>query len=602
MSKPIEDYAMIGDGQTAALVARDGAVDWLCWPRFDSDACFAALLGEERHGYWRIAPEDGEGGEPAVSRRYRPDTLVLETGFRTRAGAVRVIDFMPVRPDGEASLLRLVEGLEGEVAMRCTLQLSFDYGSMPPWVSRESACHESGLVAVVGANKVVFRTEVPLDTTEHGAEGRFTVRAGQRLAFTLQHGPSHLPPPEPLDAWALLDATERHWRDWIAPFSKPTDWPEAVRRSLITLKALIHHPTGGLVAAPTLGLPEIPGGNMNWDYRYCWLRDSTFTLTALLNAGFRDEARAWHDWLLRAIGGLPEKMRIMYRLDGERRLEEWNVPWLPGYDGAQPVRVGNAAAGQRQLDIYGEVLDSTLLARGAGIDSSHHSAEVSLRLVRHVERIWREPDQGLWESRDAPQHYVYSKAMAWIAVDRFLRLDDRRSGVSAEEMARFRRLRDEIHADICEHGFNSRTGTFVQHYGSRSLDASLLLLPLTGFLPADEPRMAATITAIEEHLLEGGLVRRMAAPFGAPLIRAEEGSFIACSCWLADCMMMQGRHDDARALFERVLALRNDVGLLSEEYHVPSRRLIGNFPQALSHLALVNTALGLCGTVIRRGG
>lgn len=596
MSKPIEDYAMIGDGQTAALVARDGAIDWLCWPRFDHDACFAALLGTAENGRWRIAPVEAPGGGGSatrVARRYRGDTLVLDTDFETATGSVRLTDFMPAPPGGVSSLVRIVTGLRGEVEMDCRLGLRFDYGNVPPWVVPEP----DGFTAVVGPDRVALRTRTALETTDDGARGRFRVGAGEEVAFTLQYSRSYEDAPAPVDAADALARTEAHWRDWIGRFQKPTDWPEAVRRSLLAIKALIHPVTGGLVAAPTLGLPEKPGGATDWDYRFCWLRDSTFTCCALLNAGYREEAAAWWRWLLRAIGGEPDKIRIMYRVDGSRRLEERQVPWLPGHGGATPVRVGNAAAGQRQLDVFGEILDSAEVARRGGLDGSEHEQRVSRRLVEYVERIWREPDQGLWESRGEPRHYVYSKAMAWTAVDRLLKLCGAEAALEPAARRRFGALRAEMHAEVCRKGFDAERGHFVRHYGAHELDASLLLLPLVGFLPVGDPRMAGTIAAIEKELMEGGLVRRHAAR-GSD----EEGAFIACSCWLADCMGLQGRHAEARTLFGRVLALRNDVGLLSEEYHVPGRRLVGNFPQALSHIALVNTALGLCGPVLQRGG
>ncbi|WP_281177072.1 glycoside hydrolase family 15 protein [Belnapia moabensis] len=589
MSKPIEDYALIGDGETAALVARDGSIDWLCWPRFDDDACFAALLGGPDHGRWRLAPRD-----PAlrVTRRYQGDTLVLETEFETATGAIRLTDFMPAKPEGGTALVRMLTGLRGEVEMECDLRLRFDYGSVPCWLTPRP----DGMHAVVGPDQVILHSPAPLETAEGTTHGRFTLAAGETIPFVLRYARSYDPEPGPIDAGAALDRTLAYWQGWIGQFDKPTEWPEAVRRSLLTLKALSHPRTGGLIAAPTLGLPEKPGGGMNWDYRYCWVRDSTFTCCALLNAGFREEARDWLQWLLRAIGGTPEKMRIMYRVDGSRCLEEWQAPWLPGYEGSRPVRIGNAAASQVQLDVFGEILDTVHLARRSGIDGSEHGRRVGRTLIEFVERIWRQPDQGLWESRGEPQHHVYSKAMCWVAVDRFLKVhaDD---GLEPEALTRLAALRDEIHAEVCRRGYDPRLDHFVQYYGAQALDASLLMLPLMGFLPIEDPRIAGTIAAIERHLLDGGIVHRY-----ADRADDQEGAFIACSCWLADCMAMQGRHEEARALFLRVLDLRNDVGLLAEEYHLPSRRLIGNFPQALSHIALINTGLGLCGPVMRRTG
>ncbi len=590
MSKPIEDYALIGDGCTAALVARDGAIDWLCLPRFDSDACFAALLGDHRHGFWRIAPEAAAD----TTRAYDGDTLVLLTEFTTGSGRTRLIDFMPLREHGACTLMRIAEGIEGEVPMLLELRWRFDYGNLPPWLRETNGAY----VGVVGPDRVVIRGDVPVEREGATLRTRFTLHTGERVRFCAQHAPSHEDLPSPLDIDEALARTKKWWLSWIAQFDRPTDWPQAVKRSLLTLKALTHHPTGGIVAAPTLGLPEKPRGKMNWDYRYCWLRDSTFTLCALLNAGFKGEAKAWLHWLLRAVAGEPDRMRIMYRVDGGRHLEEWGASWLPGYDGARPVRIGNAAAGQRQLDVFGEVIDSVHLAAQAGLERSNWGFEVEQRLIVHVEKIWREPDQGMWESRGKPKHYVYSKVMAWVAVDRFLRLRGIREACGAKRVAQLEHLRQTMHDEICRQGFSTRRNSFGKSYGSTTLDASLLLLPLVKFLPVDDPRMAGTIDAIEKHLSEGGLVRRQEAPWFGP----EEGAFIACSCWLADCMILQDRRKEARAVFERVLTIANDVGLLSEEYHAPSSRLVGNFPQALSHLAVVNTALSLCGPVMQRGG
>jgi len=588
-SKPIGDYALIGDGRTVALVARDGSIDWLCWPRFDSDACLSALLGTEKDGVWRIAP----AGKAEVSRTYCGDTKVLRTEFRTGTGILRLTDFMPIGKGGVSAVIRRLEVPEGEVEVQLLLSLRFGYGEIPPWY--EAAA--DGFSGEVGPDAVVLRGP-GLERDGDVLRARLTLRAGERADYVLQHRRSEEGVPGPIDPEAALAETLSWWESWIGRFDKPTDWPQAVKRSLLTLKALTHFPTGGIVAAPTLGLPEKPGGSMNWDYRYCWLRDSTFTLTALLNAGFHGEAEAWLKWLLRAVAGAPDKMRIMYRVDGGRQIDEREVDALPGWNGAKPVRVGNAAAGQRQLDIYGEVLDSACLSDRAGIGHTAKGAAIGAKLVSHVESIWREPDQGMWESRAAPQHYVYSKAMAWVAVDRHLKLDDRHGGCPAGRRAELEKLRDAIHADVCAKGFDTRRGSFMQSYGSRHLDASVLLLPLVGFLPATDERIAGTIAAIEDGLMEGGFVRRQ----GAPWIGREEGVFLPCSCWLADCMIMQGRHEEARALFERVLAVSNDVGLLSEEYHVPSRRLLGNFPQALTHIAVINTGLGLCGPLLQRGG
>jgi len=592
MSHPIEDYAIIGDGETIALVSRGGSIDWLCLPRFDSDACFAALLGDTKHGCWRIAPE---GAVQETKRRYCGDTLVLETEFRTESGLVQILDFMPIRTGKNSALIRIVTGLEGEVALRSELLPRFDYGTVSPWYSDGA---DGSIIGRVGPDLVAIRAEVPMTRADDSVTARFTVKTGDRVAFTLQHDGSTKAVPEPLDAERMLGETKQWWLDWISSFDKPSDWPAFLKRSLITLKALTYFPTGGIVAAGTAGLPEKPGGRMNWDYRYCWLRDSTFTLTAFLNAGFKEEARAWLHWLLRAIAGNPDRIHIAYRVDGGRHLQEWQADWLPGWENSRPVRIGNGAARQRQLDVFGEIIDSTHLAERARIERGDWGREVERRLVLHVAETWRQPDQGLWESRGHPRHYVYSKAMAWVAVDRFLKMEAAQSHADADLRARLTGLRDEMHAEICAKGWSEKRGSFVAHYASRRLDGSLLLLPLVGFLPVEDPRMAATIAACEAELMEGGFVRRHRPPaFGT-----EEGSFIACSCWLANCMVMQGRHDEARALLGRIVGIANDVGLLSEEYHVRQGRLLGNLPQALSHLAFVNAALCLAGPVLQRGG
>lgn len=588
MAGLIEDYGLIGDGETAALVGRDGSIDWLCWPRFDSDACFAALLGTAEHGCWRLAPVTPRESE----RRYQDDTLILETDHTTDTGRVRVVDFMPIR-EGASVLVRTVRGLAGTVTVRSAVDLQFDYGSMPPWIEVDGAT----ALARVGPDLVVLRAPVAL-SLERGILGaEVAVREGEEVHFVLAYGDSAIGPPPPIDPRAALAETRRRWGDWIGKFGGATDWPEAVRRSLITLKALIYRPTGGIVAAPTTSLPEAPAGEMNWDYRFCWLRDATFTLSALINAGYADEAKAWRDWLLRAVAGAPDKMRIMYRLDGSRRLEEWQPGWLPGFRWATPVRVGNAASRQLQLDVYGEVIDALHLAAKAGIAPSEQSFALQAAIVQHVAEVWREPDQGLWEVRGKPRHHVYSKASAWVALDRFSCDPTTAERADPDGLARFRDLAGFVHRDICANGYDPGLGRFVSYYGSQELDASLLLLPIVGFLPADDERMAATIAAIERELVEDGLVRRWRVHGENP-----EGAFLACSCWLAECQAMQGRHAAARATFERLLSVRNDLGLLAEEYDTRGRRLAGNFPQALSHLALVQTALALSGPIVRRGG
>lgn len=594
MSKPLEDYALIGDGETAALVDRYGSIDWLCWPRFDNDACFAALLGTTDHGCWQLSPS------PAVHvihRRYQPDTLVLETDLETQDGAVRLIDFMPERRTF-SSLVRIVIGLRGHVHMRCELRLRFDYGSLPPWCEATN----DGAVARVGPDLLVLRSPVPLTVRQECQSAQFTVKAEERFAFVLSYGAASAPIPGPIDAEAALRATQTYWRQWISRFDDAkTKWPTQVKRSLITLKALIYRPSGGLVAAPTTSLPEAPGGTMNWDYRYCWLRDATFTVGALLNAGFHQEAKDWRDWLLRAIAGSPERMRIMYRVDGSRHLSEWIVSTLPGYRFATPVRVGNAAAAQHQIDVYGEVLDCLDLARKGGLPVCEQERLAQVRIAEHLEMIWNTEGSGIWESRAKSRQYTYSKAMAWVGVDRvlkFLLSSDGETRGNRPLIERLTALRVVIHDEVCREGWNEGLGSFTQYYGGQELDASLLLLPLVGFLPADDRRMVATIETIRRELTEGGLVRRTKVKSDEPA----EGAFLACSCWMADCLALLGRHEEAQEQFERVLALCNDVGLLAEEYNVPAKHLAGNFPQALTHLALINTALGLCGRVMNRGG
>ena len=594
MSIPIEDYALIGDGETAALVSRNGSIDWLCWPRFDSDSCFAALLGTPENGCWEMGPTNAVR---ATARRYQADTLVVETDLETEDGAVRLIDFMPQR-GRFSSLVRIVVGRRGTVAMHSSLRMRFDYGMLPPWCEQI----EDGAVARVGPDLVVLRTAVPVRVQQHCQDATFTVGAGERVAFVLSHGSSTEGAPGPADAEHALAATQTFWRDWIGRFDAGrTKWPAEVKRSLITLKALVYRPSGGLVAAPTTSLPEAPGRELNWDYRYCWLRDATFTVGALLNAGFHEEAGQWRDWLLRAIAGSPARMRIMYRVDGSRHLSEWTVDDLPGYRHAAPVRVGNAASTQHQIDVFGEVLDCLSLARQAGLPASAQERAVQIKVVEHLEKVWQTPGSGVWESRSEPRQYTYSKAMAWVGVDRvvrFLQSDEGKDDADPALLARLVALRGTIHDEVCREGWNEGLGTFTQYYGGQELDASLLLMPLVGFLPANDPRMASTIEAIGRELTEGGLVRREKTEPG----KTAEGAFLACSCWMADCLALQGRHEEARAQFERVLSVCNDVGLLSEEYNVPGKHLSGNFPQALTHLALINTALGLSGPVLHRGG
>ncbi len=592
MSRPIEDYALIGDGETAALVSRDGSVDWLCWPRFDDDACFAALLGDDSHGAWSIRPT---ASVIRSTRRYQHDTLVVEATFETGTGVVKLIDFMPRRQTEQASLIRIVEGVSGQVEMELTMRLRFDYGALPPW----SEPAGNGFMAKVGPDLVVLHAPVPVTVGAHDATATFMVTEGERHAFVLRYGRATQAPPGPIDAEAELETAQRDSRDWIAAFDTgKTDWPDLVKRSLITLRAMIHEPSGGIVAAPTTSLPEAPGGTMNWDYRYCWLRDSTFTLGAFLNAGFTREAERWRAWLLRAIAGSPERIRIMYRVDGARHLSEWEVDSLPGYRRSLPVRIGNAASTQHQIDVFGEVLDCLHLAETAGISSSDQELLAVEALVRHLENTWSTRGSGIWESRDRPRNYTYSKVMAWVGIDRSVRRLERATGKHADRIAHLDALRRTIHDEVCAEGWNEGLGSFTQYYGGHEIDASLLLIPLVGFLPPDDRRIVATVETIQRELGEGGLIRRMKAEPGKPA----EGAFLACSCWMADCLSMMGRHVEARAQFERVIAVANDVELFSEEYDVPARHLAGNFPQALTHLAVVNTALGLSGPVRHRGG
>jgi GH15 family glucan-1,4-alpha-glucosidase len=584
MVSRIEDYAMIGDLGTAALVARNGSIDWLCWPRFDSDACFNALLGAPEHGRWRIAPK---GEDVRITRRYRPKTLILETRFETAEGVATVIDFMP--PRGLYShLIRMVVGERGEVAFHSELVLRFGYGAIVPWVTR---LDPKTIRAVAGPDMVVLRTTAHMRGENFKTVGNFTVTAGETVPFVLSYALSHEQPPEPLDVAERLRETEKYWTDWTGRNQIECPWDDAVCRSLITLKALTYEPTGGMAAAPTTSLPECIGGERNWDYRFCWLRDATLTLLSLMNAGYYEEAYCWREWLLRAAAGSPQQVQIMYGIAGERRLTEWLVPWLPGYGKSQPVRIGNAAHNQRQLDIFGEVSDALHQARRGGLGNYEAGWDIQREFLVHLEKVWPERDEGIWESRNGREHFTYSKAMAWVAFDRAIK--------SAEmyklpgPVDRWRIIRDAIHRDVCAHGYDAELGSFVRSYGAKELDASLLLLPAIGFLPAEDPRVRGTVEAIERTLLVDGLVQRYDTRQSEDGLPPGEGVFLACSFWLADAYLMLGRGADAARLFERLLSLRNDVGLLSEEYEPSSNRLVGNFPQAFSHLALVNTASNL---------
>ena len=588
MHPHIEDYALIGDLQTAALVGRDGSIDWLCLPRFDSAACFAALLGGKDNGHWRLAPA-AAGARP--TRSYRGDSLVLDTVWETPTGTVKVTDFMPQR-DRAPDVVRIVEGVRGSVEMRGVLRLRFDYGRVVPWVRHSEACR----VAVAGPDSVWLST--PGESTTYGKDfstrSDFTVSEGERVAFVLTWHPSHEPRPRPIDPFQALEDGLQDWHDWAARCRYDGPHRDAVIRSLITLKALTYAPTGGIVAAPTTSLPEELGGVRNWDYRYCWLRDASLTLNSLISAGYLEEAGAWRDWLLRAVAGDPADLQIMYGLSGERRLPEAELPWLAGYSGSAPVRIGNAAVDQRQLDVYGEVLDSFHIARIAGLPSEPHAWNIQRALVDYLESNWREPDEGLWEIRGPRRHFVHSKVMAWVAADRAVRTLEAHPKAGGD-IKRWRAMRDEVHREVCERGYDAERRTFTQSYGSAELDAATLLIPRLGFLPGDDPRVVGTVDAVRKELSHEGLVRRYSTEGSGSVdgLPGGEGTFLVCSFWLADALALTGRRTEAAALFERLLALRNDVGLLAEEYDPAAERLLGNYPQAFSHIGLVGTAFTL---------
>ncbi|WP_138732215.1 glycoside hydrolase family 15 protein [Modestobacter excelsi] len=582
MATSIEDHGLIGDLQTAGLVGRDGTIDWLCLPRFDSPACFAALLGDAGNGRWTLAPRSG--GD-CTRRRYRGETLVLESTWDTGTGSVRVLDLMP--PRGEAAqVVRIVEGISGRVPMRSDLTLRFDYGHVVPWVR-----HVDGeLAAVAGPDAVWLRTPVELVGQDRATRADFEVAAGDRVPFVLTYAASHLPRPRPVDPEQALAGTESFWSDWMAHCDYDGEWEEAVRRSLVTLKALTYAPTGGIVAAATTSLPEELGGARNWDYRYCWLRDATFTLQALLGTGYAAEARAWREWLLRAVAGDPADLRIMYAVDGSRRIPEYELPWLPGYAGSAPVRVGNAAAGQFQLDVWGEVLDGLHWSRTSGLTPTEDAWALQRALLDFLEGHWDSPDNSLWEVRGDRRPFVHSKVMAWAGLDRAVQAVER-FGLDGP-VDRWRRLRQEVHDDVCARGYDADRGTFTQFYGSRGLDAALLLLPRVGFLPPADPRIVGTVDAVRRELQHDGLLMRYDpdADGGVDGLAGRENPFLACSFWLADALSTTGRRQEARQLFERLLGLRSDLGLLSEEYDTRARRQVGNTPQAFSHVGLVNTA------------
>ncbi len=586
MAERIEDYALVGDLQTAGLIGRGGSVDWLCFPRFDSGSCFGALLGTHDHGHWGMSPV--EGG-PATERRYRPNTLILESVWETAGGRVRVIDFMPQR-DQAPDIVRIVEGLDGTVEMTTELVIRFDYGSVVPWVRR---IDDDTLVAIGGPDGLAFRTPVDLEPDGMKHTANFRVHAGERVPFVLRWFPSHHRPPQRVDAERALEETEAHWLKWFESCAYQGEYPEAVHVSLAVLKALTYEPTGGIVAAPTTSLPELLGGVRNWDYRFTWLRDATFTLFALMNAGFTDEARAWRNWLLRAVAGDPANAQILYGVGGERRVLERNLEWLPGYAGSTPVRVGNAAHEQFQLDVYGEVMDALHQARSHGLPADDHAWSLQRAVMNFLEGAWEQPDEGIWEVRGPRRHFTHSKVLAWVAFDRAVDSVERFD--LPGPLDRWRRMRDEVHREICSEGFNVELNSFVQAYGSDELDASTLLIPLVGFLPGNDPRVLGTIDAIQRDLTRDGFVERYRTKAHNDVdgLPGGEGVFLPCSFWLVDALVMADREDEARALFERLLAIRNDLGLLSEEYDPAAKRLLGNFPQAFTHVGLVNSAYNL---------
>jgi GH15 family glucan-1,4-alpha-glucosidase len=585
----IEDYAVIGDCHTAALVGRDGSIDWLCMPRFDSASCFTALLGDARHGRWLIAPDRKikaykNGAPPRIQRRYRGDSLILETEFRTATGIVRLIDFMPLHGK-DRSIVRIVEGVSGEVAMETELVIRFDYGVTIPWVNRIDS---KTITAIAGPNLLCVRTPVHLKGENMHSAARFKVRAGERVPFILSYRESHYDLPQVIDADIALEQTEKHWAAWTGLCKVQGKWRKEVMRSLLTLKSLSYQPTGGIVAAVTTSLPEQIGGTRNWDYRYCWLRDATFTLLAFLNAGYTEEANIWQHWLVRVIAGAPEQLQTMYSVMGDKRLEELELPHLPGYEHSRPVRIGNAAAQQLQLDIYGELADVLAQARKGGLPAAPRRGEIRKTFLKHLETIWKNPDEGIWEVRSGRRHFVHSKVMTWVAFDRASEAtSDKR------QAAHYRKVANRIHNDVCAKGIDPERGCFVQAYGSTRLDASLLLLPLVGFLPAKDKRIRRTVEEIEARLIHKGVVLRYETETGVDGLPPGEGAFLACSFWLADNYLMLGRKADARRLFDRLKRLANDVGLFAEEYDPGAKRMLGNFPQAFSHVALINTALNL---------
>jgi GH15 family glucan-1,4-alpha-glucosidase len=582
---PIESYAVIGDCETAALVGLDGSIDWLCWPEFSSDACFARLLGSEENGRWLLAPA---AEVVKTTRKYRDHTLILETTFEAADFTVMLIDFMPIRGTN-SDIVRVVKGIRGSAPMQMELSIRFDYGATVPWVTR----NEGGIHAVAGPDLVVLRTKAPLAGEDLTTVSEFIVNEGESVDFVMTYGRSHLHAPRTIDVNKAIAETQIFWEQWAAQCSYQGPYRDIVERSLITLKALTYRPTGGIVAAVTTSLPEQLGGPRNWDYRYCWLRDATFTLDAFMHGGYYQEAKAWQQWLLRAIAGSPEQVQIMYGIAGQRYLPERELTWLSGYEDSKPVRIGNAASEQLQLDIYGEVLGAFHQALGRLGKEGEVSFSMLRVLVEHLETIWQQPDEGIWETRGGRKHFTYSKMMVWVAFDRAIKA----AGLlhAGAPVERWQKVRTKIHDEICSQAYNEKLGSFVQSYGSDQLDASLLLMPMTGFLPANDPRVSGTLKAIEQQLMSGGLVLRYNTAKSSDGLPPGEGVFLACSFWMVRALQLQGREADAKKLFERVVSLANDVGLLAEEYDTEAKRLVGNFPQALSHIALVNAAFSLGG-------
>jgi GH15 family glucan-1,4-alpha-glucosidase len=586
MAVLIEDYALLGNCRTAALVARDGSLDWLCFPRFDAPACFAALLGDSDNGRWKIAPIDSNA---TPRRQYRDGTLILETTFTTDTGSAMLVDFMPMAED--SSVVRIVIGLEGRVDFTMDLAIRFDYGSTVPWVEKREP---HVLTAVAGPDMLVLHTPSELHPLDHRTESRFTVEAGQRLGFGLSWQASHEPVRNAFDVENALEQTEDFWREFSDRCPDVGPWTAQVKRSLVTLKAMTYAPTGGIVAAVTTSLPEQLGGERNWDYRFCWLRDATMTLLAFMNLGYYEEATAWRNWLLRSVAGNPEQVQIMYGLGGERRLPEYPLPWLSGYENSRPVRIGNAAATQMQLDVYGEVADAMTQALKSGLPRLPRSTEIQKVIMPFLEKVWHLPDAGIWEIRSEPRHFTHSKVMAWVSFDRNAGVLAKSDSPEDRERGRhYRKIADEIHADVCAHGYDADVGSFVQTYGGKALDASLLQIALTGFLPVNDPRVTGTVAQIEQALMQDGLLLRYDSERSTDGVSGSEGTFLVCSFWLADVYVLQGRDQEASDLFNRLCGLCNDVGLLAEQYDPRAGRMLGNFPQAFSHIGIINTALNL---------